>query len=192
MTNLTLKPTTDRIQSENYPYGFREKTTKTDFLEFSPKKGFRHCSFTINPKTGKANATKKGTYYDLMLLGIDENGHCKSIAHSMNGSEELQRTFDFMSKEENFKLFTSEQIEYLYMQILVYSKVNAKAQVIYCGTDWEQLKPLYEKPINEIIEAIKTKGTENRFNRFVFDWVAIDSLKVPNYNPFKVTTYTIG
>jgi hypothetical protein len=192
MTQLTFKPTTEKIISENYPYGFRERTTKTDYLEFNFKKGFRHCSYTINPKTGKQNAVKKGIYYDLMLLTTDENGHCKSFALSLNGSEELQRVFDFMSKEENFKLFTAEQIEYLYMSILMYSKVNAKAQVIYCGTDWEQLKPLYEKPINEIIEAIKTKGTENRFNRFVFDWVAINNLKVEGYNPFVVKSYTIG
>lgn len=192
MTQLTFKPTTEKIISENYPYGFREKTTKTDYLEFNFKKGFRHCSYTINPKTGKQNAVKKGTYDDLLLLSTDENGHCKSFALSLNGSEELQRVFDFMSKEENFKLFTAEQIEYLYMSILMYSKVNAKAQVIYCGTDWEQLKPLYEKPINEIIEAIKTKGTENRFNRFVFDWVAINNLKVEGYNPFVVKSYTIG
>jgi len=192
MTQLTFKPTTEKIISENYPYGFRERTTKTDYLEFNQKKGFRHCSFTINPKTGKQNAVKKGTYYDLLLLATDENGHCKSFALSLNGSEELQRVFDFMSKEENFKLFTTEQIEYLYMSILMYSKVNAKAQVLYCGTDWEQLKPLYENPINEIIEAIKTKGTENRFNKFVFDWVAINNLKVEGYNPFVVKSYSIG
>jgi hypothetical protein len=46
-----------------------------------------------------------------------------------------------------------------------------------------------ENPINEIMSAIKTKGTENRFNKFVFDWVAINNLKVPNYQPFVTTQY---
>ena len=86
MKNLTLVNTTEKIVSENYPYGFREKTTKTDYLEFDFKKGFRHCSMTINPKTGRENNPKKSTYYDLMVLGTDENQHCKSFVLNFNCS----------------------------------------------------------------------------------------------------------
>ena len=39
------------------------------------------------------------------------------------------------------------------------------------------------------MSAIATKGTENRFDKFVFDWKAIEGLKVPNFQPFKVTHY---
>jgi len=185
-------PTTEKVVSENYPYGFRKRTTKTDYLEFSPKKGFRHCSFTIDPSTGKQNNPKKGTYYDGLLLGINEDGHCKSIAIGFNGKDEMERSFKILAKPEIFKLFTPQQIEFFYMQILMYSKVSAKAQVIYCGTDWEKLKPYFEKPISEIVEAIKTKGLENRFDRFVFDWEAIEKLKDPHYSPFVVKSYSIG
>jgi len=69
------------------------------------------------------------------------------------------------------------------------SKVSARAQMIYCGSDWEDLKPYFENPIKEIVSAINTKGTENRFNKFVFDWVAINNLKIPNYQPFVTTQY---
>ena len=79
MENLKFVNTDQKIVSENYPYGFREKTTKTDYLEFSPKHGFRHCSQTINPKTGRPNNPKKSTYYDVMVLGTNEDGHCKSF-----------------------------------------------------------------------------------------------------------------
>lgn len=187
MENKKFIPTTEKVISENYPYGFKLKTTKTDYLEFSPKHGFRHCSTTINPKTGRTNNPKKSTYYDCMLLTTDENGHCKTFVLGFNGSQELQRSFDFLKQPEIFKLFTPQQIEFFYIQILMYSKVNAKAQVIYCGTEWEELKKYYEKPIEEIVSAIKTKGHENRFEKFVFDWEAIEALKKPDYNPFKVT-----
>jgi len=191
MENTKFIPTTEKVISQNYPYGFKLKTTKTDYLEFSPKHGFRHCSMTINPKTGRENKPKKSTYYDCMLLGVDENGHCKSFVSGFNGETEMQRSFEFLAKPEIFKLFTPQQIEFFYMQILMMSKVSAKAQVVYCGTDWEQLKPYFEKPISEIVAAIKTKGQENRFDKFVFDWEAINALKVPNYNPFRVTHHQI-
>jgi len=186
---INFIPTTEKVISKDYPYGFREKTTKTDYLEFSPKHGFRHCSQTINPKTGKENNPKKSTYYDVMILGTDENGHCKSWVSDFNGEKAMQRSINFLKQPEIFQLFTPQQIEFFYMQILTMSKVSAKAQVIYCGTDWEQLKPYFEKPISEIAEAIKTKGLDNRFDKIVFDWEAINALKVPNYNPFVVTQY---
>lgn len=189
MENLKFVSTDQKIISENYPYGFRDKTTKTDYLEFSTKHGFRHCSQTINPKTGRPNNPKKSTYYDVMVLATDENGHCKSFVSDFNGEKAMQRSFDFLAQPENFALFTPQQIEYFYMQTLMMSKVSAKAQMMYCGSDWEDLKPYFETPIKEIVSAIKTKGTENRFNKFVFDWVAIDNLKIPNYNPFVVTNH---
>lgn len=191
MTNLKFTPTTEKIVSENYPYGFRAKTTKKDYLEFDFKKGFRHCSTTIDPKSGRVNNPKKSTYYDMMVLGLDENNHCKSFVLSLNGQKEMQTAIDFLQVPANFALFTSQQIEYFYIMILAMSKVNAKAQVIYCGTKWEDLKPYYEIPLNTIVEAIKTKGKENRFSEIVFDWIGIDSLKVPNYQPFKVVSYGI-
>lgn len=187
MKNLKFVSTDQKIVSENYPYGFREKTTKTDYLEFSPKHGFRHCSQTINPKTGRPNNPKKSTYYDVMLLATDENGHCKSFVSGFNGEKEMQRSFDFLQRPEIFELFTPQQIEFFYMQILVMSKVSAKAQVVYCGTHWEQLRPYFEPTLKEIVSAIATKGTENRFDKFVFDWKAIEELKKPDFNPFKVT-----
>jgi hypothetical protein len=186
---INFIPTTEKIISENYPYGFREKTTKTDYLEFDFRKGFRHCSMTINPKTGKENKPKKSVYYNMMILGTDENLHCKSFVLDFNGSKSIQRVIDFLQVPQNFALFTERQIEYFYMMLLSYSKVNAKAQVVYCGTEWEQLKPYYEKPIQVMIEAINTKGKENLFSQIVFNWEAIEGLKVPNFNPFVVTHY---
>jgi len=45
--------TTEKLISEDYPYGYTLRTTKFDFLEFKAGKGFRHVSQTINPKTAR-------------------------------------------------------------------------------------------------------------------------------------------
>lgn len=191
MNNLNLKPTTEKIISENYPYGFREKTTKTDYLEFNPKFGFRHCSTTVNPKTGRTNNPKKSTYYEIMLLSTDENGHCKSVVLDFYDEKRKDQTIKFLSNQDNFDLFTVEQMKYIYESLYIKLKVDIKARVIYCGADFEVLKPLYDEQIKIVIEGMKNP-TENRFKEIVFDWSAIEATKVEGYQPFKITHYSEG
>lgn len=189
MNNLILKPTTEKIISENYPYGFREKTTKTDYLEFSPKHGFRHCSTTVNPKTGRVNNPKKSTYYEIMLLGIDENGHCKSLVLDFYDEKRKDQTIKFLSNQDNFNLFTSEQMKYIYGLLVMMLKVDIKARVIYCGADFEALKPLYDEQIKIATDGFKGPQV-NWFPYIKFDWTAIEATKVEGYQPFKITQYT--
>jgi hypothetical protein len=188
-TTPTYYPTGHILRSENYPYGYTAKTTKTDFLEFNPKKGFRHCSYTINPKTGRPNAVKKGVYYDLLLMYRDEAGHVKIHASDIREIKKINRTAEFLARPEIFALFTAQEIEYIYLTMIMHSKVSAKAQVVYCGSDWDKMKPYFAEPLKELTEAAKTKGEENRFNRIRFNVEAIDALKVPDYNPFTIKTY---
>jgi hypothetical protein len=186
---MNYTPTAARLISENYPYGYTAKTTKTDWLEFSPKKGFRHCSQTINPKTGRPNAPKKSVYYDILLMYRDESGHVKTQARDIRDLKEINQTAEFLARPEIFALFTAQEIEYIYINMIFHSKVSAKAQVIYCGSDWDKMKPYFAEPLKELTQAANTKGTENRFNKIRFDIEAINALKVPNYNPFTVKTY---
>ena len=191
MTNLKLTPTTEKIISENYPYGFREKTTKTDYLEFSAKLGFRHCSTTINPKTGRVNNPKKSTYYSIMLLGTDENGHCKTLVKDFYDDERKNSTIEFLSNSENFKLFTDMQMKFIYENFFVHLKADIKARVIYCGCKFEDLKPLYQSQIDLVIKGMKAPQI-NFFPQIVFDWAAIEKTKIENYQPFKITHYSEG
>jgi hypothetical protein len=191
MNNLNLKPTATKIISENYPYGFREKTTKTDYIEFSVKHGFRHCSTTVNPKTGRVNNPKKSTYYEIMLLGIDEVGHCKTLVLDFYDNERKDKTIKFLSEDQNFNLFTIEQMKFIYEYLYMQLKVDIKARVVYCGADFEVLKPLYDEQIKIVIEGMKNP-TENRFKEIKFDWAAIEATKVEGYQPFKITNYEIS
>jgi len=62
---------------DDYPYGFRLRCKIRYWLEYAPKKGFRLCSQTTNPKVAyeKWNAPKKSTYSLLAVMGLDEEGH---------------------------------------------------------------------------------------------------------------------
>jgi len=187
---MKLYKTSEQIISKNYPYGFRLRTTKTDYIEFSNTRGFRHCSFTINPKTGKQNNPKKSTYYEVLVLGIDEvTGYTKSKALSFYDHNDIDNLIAFFSVQDNFELFTSEQMTYIYRQFLVHCKVNIQAQVTYCGSKPEDLFPLFNSGIDLIIKGVKEKGLANYFSQIKFDWVKIDSFEVEGYQPCKVTHY---
>ena len=49
---------------EDYPYGFKLRTSIRYWLEYTPKKGWRFCSQTMNPKAppGTWNKPKASTY----------------------------------------------------------------------------------------------------------------------------------
>ena len=193
MNNLKLVPTDEKIISENYPYGFKLRTTKTDYLEFSAKHGFRHVYTTINPKTGRTNTPKKSTYYKIMLLGTDHNNHCKSIVFDINGLAEIQRAIDFLKDTANFDLFSNEQMHYIYIAMLSACKIDMYARNIYAGVDVELMKPFYLDNVALLARGLKNNGMLNTFEGINFDVQALDNLKDPNFNPFIIReTFSIN
>jgi len=193
MNNLKLVSTDEKIISENYPYGFRLKTTKTDYLEFSAKHGFRHCYTTINPKTGKVNTPKKSTYYTIMVLGTDQNNHCKSVVYSLNGLADIQTAINFLKVTDNFDLFSNEQMHYIYLCLLSAVKVDMYARKIYAGVDVELMKPFYLDNVAILGRGLKHNGMMNVFADVNFDVQALDQLKDPTFNPFIIReTFSIN
>jgi hypothetical protein len=143
---------------------------------------------TINPKNDRLNNPKNSTYYSLMLPMIDKStGHIENCGHNtFNGDDDINRGLYFIN--DFYELFTTEQIEYLAICLLAASKITAKAQVIYCGTKWEDLKDVIEPSIKCLVNIVKTK--ENDFLNALLDIDKINALKVPNYQPFKATQYS--
>lgn len=61
---------------EDYPYGFRLRTSIRYWIETKKNFGQRFCSCTVNPKNGKLNKPKCGTYSEALVLGLNEtSGH---------------------------------------------------------------------------------------------------------------------
>ena len=131
---MQLVKTSEKLISENYPYGFTLKTTKTDWVEFNKTHGFRHVSQTINPKTGKENKPKKSTYYKIMVLGREENGHIKSLVMDFYDYNDIDKIIAFFSIQSNFELFTPEEMTHIYMEFLTYVKTTVYSQSVYCGS----------------------------------------------------------
>ena len=182
--------TTEKVEVEDYPYGFRLRTTLYDTMEFNPKKGYRHTTQTIDPRNGRLNKPKSSTYSPLKVRYYDENGHIKTISFEfMYSAKDLNKVCKFIN--ENFDLFTPEEINYFYSQTLVGAVVNVRSMVQWCGADLEAVKPLHDRFI-ELAKKGKEDGL-NHFNELILDVDAIDALKDPNYNPFVTKqTYTIG
>jgi hypothetical protein len=66
---------------KDYPYGFRLRTSIFYWIESKPGHGDRFCTYTINPKNGRANAPKCSTYSTFKFMYLNEKGHvtCGSI-----------------------------------------------------------------------------------------------------------------
>ena len=76
--------------AENYPWGFRLRTTIRYWVETKKAKngGQRFARQTINPKTGKWCAIKYSTYSPIMIMFLDHNDHIHSISLDHNDGEE--------------------------------------------------------------------------------------------------------
>lgn len=204
MQNLTFIPTAEKVTVDNYPYGFTLKTTLYDFMEFNPKKGYRHVTQTINPKTNRLNNPKKGTYYTFLLRYKNEDNHIKvksidfnTYFHNMN--EPAKKV------AEIWEILTDEEKEYLISNYKYNLQVACIASVQYAGTDTDTATKEFKKLLNyfyefAIIEEKKVKGvikkviTGYNVNTNVFlnvpqiDKEALKNATPENYSPFKVTS----
>ena len=177
---MTYLSTSEVATIENYPYG-RLKCTMTKTVEFADKKGFRVVSQTTNPKTGRLNAPKKSTYYDLYVL-TNTDGFIDSCAFSFNGAENIQKAVDFLTV--NFNLFTAEQMTYIYGSLFSFLKVDMKVRVIYSGAKFDDLKPFFEVAVNSVLEGYRSKGLVNTFGDIKLNLEGIESQSVKDYKPF--------
>ena len=57
----------------DYPYGFRLRTQIRYWVESKKNFGQRFVSQTLNPKTGKWNAPKAGTYHEAVVLLVNSD-----------------------------------------------------------------------------------------------------------------------
>lgn len=175
---------TAKVDVENYPYGYNLRTTLTHSLEFKSGKGFRHVTQTINPKTGRLNNPKRGTYYPLMLLATDsETKHTRSFALNPNSAEAVNTAAAWM--HVHFHLFTNEQTRYIASHLIKILKADAYARAVYCGSNTSEILPYYAESF-AILHQIAHYAHEQRnlFDRVQVDIVALDALKVPNFQPF--------
>lgn len=101
----------------DYPWGFRLRTTIRYWIETKPSHGQRYASQTAHPKTGAWCAPKYSTYYDIVLMYLDEKKHVKFTA--IGGYDTDERLAEF--KEKHYQEFSDYQKKMLDKLI----KINA-------------------------------------------------------------------
>ena len=166
---------------DSYPYG-RLRTEARFSIEFNPKKGFRSVFQTINPKNGRVNAPKLGTYSDILYMEIVD-GFITFKQLNFYGGNDLNKAFKFMA--ENFDLFTKEQIEYITLSLVASTKIDMSGVFTYGGSKFEDLKQLYSHVVETLVKIVKTG--ENLFNSIELDTVAIEATKPVGFSPFKIS-----
>jgi hypothetical protein len=185
MDSKTFFKTTEKVEVNNYPYGYL-KTTAFFSLEHKPGKGFRTVFQTINPKTGKLNKVKNSTYSPVMVMYKEETtGHIKYYSFRFYDNNDKIKDCKFMY--EHFDLFTPEQIKDIAGYLLMVLKVDIKAKHIYCGADVNKMLPLYDEAMKTVVKIYKTG--ENLFNQIHIDFEAVEKLQIPDFNPFRKVEY---
>lgn len=173
--------TTAQVTVENYPYGYKLKTTLTHSLEFKSGKGFRHVTQTVNPKTGRLNNPKRGVYYPIMLLGTDnETNYTRSYALNPNSAEGVNTAAAWMYQK--YSLFQHREIVHAANYLIKILKADAYARAVYCGSEFDRIAPIYEQAVKALAEIASTGA--NLFHKVHVDTVALDALKQPNFQPF--------
>jgi hypothetical protein len=169
------------VTVENYPYGYHLKTTLTHSVEFKSGKGFRHVTQTINPKTGRLNNPKRGTYYPIMLLGTDsETNYTRSHVLNPNSAETVNIAAEFM--RDKYYLFQHREIVHIATHLLTVLKADTYCRVAYCGSEASQILPYYTQAVEALVKIVGTGS--NHFEQVHVDTFALDALKVENFQPF--------
>lgn len=94
---------------KDYPYGFRLRTSIFYWIESKAGHGDRFCTYTINPKTGRANAPKCGTYSTFLYMYINDDGHVKCAGIDSYNIEYFRLRFGFIVEKFGEVYLSDEQ-----------------------------------------------------------------------------------
>lgn len=181
----TLYKTGEKFEAKNYPYGLSLRTSKFYWVEFKQGKGFREVTQTVNPKTGKLNKPKTSTYSEFLFLAVD-NDRATFKGKAFYHDYEYNATIDWIA--DKWGLMTDKEKEHTFIVANRYLKVTAQAQCTYCGSKWEDIKPIIEAALIPLLEGIKTLDVD-KLKESRLDSEALASKKVEGYNPFTIKTY---
>lgn len=162
----------EKHEAKNYPYG-RLRTSAFYSIEFKKGKGFRNIFQTINPKTDKLNAEKKGVYHQFCCVWLnEENGHFENGVLRINSFETINKTCKFITDNFIALNMTWEMIEDLYISMIACSNISAH----YTECDRTKLVDLLEPSVKKLVEGCKEKS--NVFSQVAFDLEAIKNLEI--------------
>ncbi len=78
---------------DDYPYGFKLRTSIRYWIETAGRKGQRFVSQTKDPKRGVWNKPKASTYSPVVVMGLDEKEHVVTAELSIYADKEQIEAF---------------------------------------------------------------------------------------------------
>lgn len=173
-------------EAENYPYGFRLRTSAFYATEFKEGKGFRNTFQTLNPKTGGMNKPKLGTYSHFAYHYLNtENGHIENGAIRITCFDEINKACKFFV--ENWDAIgglTPEMIKELCAAMFTCARISAS----FTSAETKPMLAILDAPIKKLLHGFKTG--ENVFADVYIDVEEIEKLKL-SYTGEPAVTFTI-
>jgi hypothetical protein len=120
---------------DGYPYG-RDRTQKRYWIESKPKHGDRLVTQTLNPKTGRWNKPKAGTYAAVLVLYLEpqEDGRDFVKHHGLGlwRTDEDIESFEALVGTDNLNELQTFQLKYLRAvnKIMASRKVTATVEQV--------------------------------------------------------------
>jgi hypothetical protein len=136
---------------KNYPYGYTLRTSIFYWIETKKGKGDRFCSYTINPKTGRKNAPKYGTYSPFLYMYINEQGHVVTGCIDSYDIEVFKMRFYFLTEKYGEEFLSADQKHNIRMEHYMHVRVSAPYQIVKYG---EEQKPAFKQWLTNTLNHI--------------------------------------
>lgn len=104
---------------EDYPYGFRLRTTIRYWVETKRMHGQRMVSQTKNPKNGRWNKPKASTYSPVVMMALDDQDHV--VNHGLS-------PYSSLDEIEMFQLWAHHHLSECQIGALDYLKAQRRAE----------------------------------------------------------------
>lgn len=143
---------------DNYPWGFRLRTSIHYWIETKPKHGDRFCTYTIDPRTGRACAPKYGTYSTFLYMYLNEDGHVKCGGFDSYDIEYFKNRFPFIIEKVGEYFISDDQKKNI--------RVNHYQHVYVSAPYWtakysEEKKEEFKTWLKNTLHHIKTCEFKN-------------------------------
>lgn len=136
---------------ENYPWGYKLRTTMYVWIESKKNKGDREVRQTIDPRTGRLCAPKASTYAPFMYLYLDEQNHVQHGQINAYEREKFADRINFLVNE--IEVANDIQVENLRAEYYGHTKASYRWILVKYN---DERKPLFTEWMKGKLKHILT------------------------------------